>query len=53
MITYVWIALGGALGSMARYGCSSLAARWIGETLTDGMLDRKPGTADSVLRRRR
>ena len=38
MITYVWIALGGALGSMARYGCSSLAARWVGETFPWGTL---------------
>jgi CrcB protein len=38
VITYVWIALGGALGSMARYGCSSLAARWIGETFPWGTL---------------
>jgi CrcB protein len=36
--TYVWIALGGALGSMARYGCSSLAARWVGETFPWGTL---------------
>ena len=38
MITYLWIALGGALGSVARYGCSSLAARWIGETFPWGTL---------------
>jgi CrcB protein len=38
VITYVWIALGGALGSMARYGCSGLAARWIGETFPWGTL---------------
>ena len=38
MITYVWIAIGGALGSVARYGCSSLAARWIGETFPWGTL---------------
>jgi CrcB protein len=38
VITYVWIALGGALGSMARYGCSSLAAAWIGETFPWGTL---------------
>jgi CrcB protein len=38
VITYVWIALGGALGSVARYGCSSLAARWIGETFPWGTL---------------
>ena len=38
MITYVWIAIGGALGSVARYGCSSLAAQWIGETFPWGTL---------------
>src|SRR5581483_3486400 len=38
LITYLWIALGGALGSMARYGCSSLAARWVGETFPWGTL---------------
>jgi len=38
LITYLWIGLGGALGSMARYGCSSLAARWIGETFPWGTL---------------
>ena len=38
MSTYLWIALGGALGSVARYGCSSLAARWIGETFPWGTI---------------
>jgi CrcB protein len=38
VITYLWIAIGGALGSMARYGCSSLAARWAGETFPWGTL---------------
>jgi CrcB protein len=38
VITYLWIAIGGALGSMARYGCSSLAARWVGETFPWGTL---------------
>ena len=38
MITYLWIALGGALGSMARYGCSSLVARMVGETFPWGTL---------------
>jgi len=36
--TYLWIAIGGALGSVARYGCSSLAARWVGETFPWGTL---------------
>jgi CrcB protein len=34
----LWVALGGALGSVARYGCASLAARWIGPTLPWGTL---------------
>ncbi len=38
MSTYLWIAIGGALGSMARYGCSSLAAAWFGETFPWGTL---------------
>jgi CrcB protein len=38
VITYLWIALGGALGSMARYGCSSLVAGWVGETFPWGTL---------------
>ena len=38
MITYLWIAIGGALGSVARYGCSSLTAAWFGETFPWGTL---------------
>jgi CrcB protein len=38
LVTYLWIALGGALGSMARYGCSSLVAHWLGETFPWGTL---------------
>ncbi len=38
MLTYFWIAIGGALGSVARYGCSSLAARLVGETFPWGTL---------------
>lgn len=38
MITYLWIALGGALGSMARYGCGGLVARLVGETFPWGTL---------------
>ena len=38
MITYLWIAIGGAIGSVARYGCSSLIAGWIGETFPWGTL---------------
>jgi CrcB protein len=38
LLTYVWIAIGGALGSVARYACSSFAATWIGETFPWGTL---------------
>ncbi|MGH7024678.1 MAG: fluoride efflux transporter CrcB [Caulobacteraceae bacterium] len=38
MVTYLWVALGGALGSMARYGCSSLIANWFGQTFPIGTL---------------
>ena len=30
VITYLWIAIGGALGSMARYASSNLVAGWLG-----------------------
>ena len=35
---YVWIALGSAIGGVARYACSGLAARLIGETFPFGTL---------------
>lgn len=38
MVTYLWIALGGALGSVARFGCSSLIANWSGQTFPLGTL---------------
>jgi CrcB protein len=38
VITYLWIALGGALGSVARFGCSSLMAAWLGERFPWGTL---------------
>lgn len=38
MITYLWIALGGALGSVARYACSSLMAATVGETFPWGTM---------------
>ena len=38
MITYLWIALGSALGGMARYACQSWAARVISETFPWGTL---------------
>jgi len=37
-ITFLWVALGGALGSVARYGCSLMVAGWIGETFPWGTL---------------
>jgi len=38
LLTYLWIGIGGALGSMARYGCSRLVAERIGETFPWGTL---------------
>ena len=38
MLTYLWIAIGGALGSVARYACSSAAAHAFGETFPWGTL---------------
>ena len=38
MITYLWIAIGSALGGVARYACSSLVAHWFGETFPWGTL---------------
>lgn len=38
MQTYLWIAVGSALGGMARYWCSGFAARLIGETFPWGTL---------------
>ena len=38
MITYLWIALGGALGSMGRYGVSRAVALALGETFPWGTL---------------
>jgi CrcB protein len=36
--TYLWIALGGALGSVGRYACSSFIATWFGEAFPWGTL---------------
>jgi fluoride exporter len=36
MANYIWIAIGSALGGTARYWCSGLAARMIGETFPWG-----------------
>jgi CrcB protein len=38
MQTYIWIAIGSALGGVARYWCSGVAARLIGETFPWGTL---------------
>lgn len=38
MAAYVWIAIGSALGGIARYACSGLVARTIGETFPWGTL---------------
>lgn len=37
-MTYLWVALGSALGGMARFGCSGLAGRLFGETFPWGTL---------------
>lgn len=38
MATYFWIAVGSALGGVARYWCSGVAARMFGETFPWGTL---------------
>jgi len=38
MVSYFWIAVGSALGGIARYFCSGVAARMIGETFPWGTL---------------
>lgn len=38
MLTYLWIAIGSALGGMARYGCSRAVALRFGETFPWGTL---------------
>ena len=38
MKAYVWIAIGSAIGGVARYWCSGVAARLIGETFPWGTL---------------
>jgi CrcB protein len=37
-VTYLWIALGSAIGGAARYGCAGLAARWLGVSFPWGTL---------------
>jgi fluoride exporter len=38
MASYFWIAVGSALGGVARYWCSDMAARLVGETFPWGTL---------------
>lgn len=38
MLTYLWIAIGSALGGMSRYGCSRFVAVWFGETFPWGTM---------------
>lgn len=38
MLAYLWIAIGGALGSVARYALSGIVARQFGETFPWGTL---------------
>ena len=38
MLSYIWVALGSALGGVARYGCSGFAARYFGQTFPWGTL---------------
>ena len=38
MASYFWIAIGSALGGLARYWCSGVAARLIGETFPWGTI---------------
>jgi CrcB protein len=37
-MTYLWVALGGALGSVARYAFSGIAVRWFGASFPWGIL---------------
>ena len=37
-MTVLWVALGGALGSVARYAISGIAVRWLGATFPYGTL---------------
>ncbi len=38
MASYIWIAIGSALGGVARYWCSGVVARLVGETFPWGTL---------------
>ena len=37
-MAYLWVAFGGALGSVARFACSGVAARWFGVGFPYGTL---------------
>lgn len=37
-MSYLWVALGSALGGVGRYACSGLGARWFGESFPWGTL---------------
>jgi CrcB protein len=37
-MSYLWVALGSALGGLARYACSGAIANWIGEVFPWGTL---------------
>ena len=37
-MAYLWVAIGGALGSVARYACSSFFVRWLGAGFPYGTL---------------
>ena len=37
-MVYLWVAAGGALGSVARYACTGLAVRWLGAGFPWGTL---------------
>jgi CrcB protein len=38
MITYVWIAIGSALGGMSRYACARTIALWLGDSFPWGTI---------------
>jgi CrcB protein len=37
-MNYLWVAIGGALGSVARYWCSGVVAHWFGESFPWGTI---------------
>ena len=38
MLSYLWVAIGGALGSVARFGCATLIGGWLGPGFPIGTL---------------